>query len=485
MKAPNVASNFLLAPIAALALTGCISLAPEHERPGLPVPPVYPVSATQDGGEDRDISPLQWRNFFTDPAMQQLIAAALEHNRDLRKALLRVEEARAAYGIQRSERMPDINLGGQGARSRIPADLSPAGRSIVGSEYRAEVGLTSWELDLWGRVRSLEQAALQNWLATEAGGQAVQAALINEVAQAWLNLRELDQRLAVTRQTVASREKSHEIFQRRYAVGATAKLDVTQVQTLLTQAQALQAQLELQRAQQINALRILAGDAAPGLLEQSATGMPQLAPLQAGLPSELLVNRPDIQAAEHQLRAANANIGAARAAFFPRIALTGSFGSASAELDDLFSSGSKAWAFRPSISLPIFDGGRRRAGLELSKVRRELAVTGYEQAIENAFRDVADALAARHWLADQLQARQVARDAQAERARLAQLRYDNGSAAYLEVLDAQRDLLDAEQQLISTARALSASQVSLYAALGGGAGPLPDNSGRPVSSNSE
>ena len=234
-----------------------------------------------------------------------------------------------------------------------------------------------------------------------------------------------------------------------------------------------------------NTLRLLAGDSALAVLQQQQVGQAVMqAALQPGLPSALLTSRPDIIAAEHRLRAANANIGAARAAFFPRIALTGSFGSASAELDDLFGSGSKTWTFMPSISLPIFDGGRRRANLELSRVRSELAVAQYEQTIQNAFREVADARAVRHWLGKQLEARQVARDAQSERARLAQLRYDNGSAAYLEVLDAHRDLLATEQQLISTRYAVLISQVDLYRALGGGAyEPEQDGTIRPISSS--
>ena len=464
----GTATGYLLGASAiAMLVSGCASMAPEYVRPDAPVPASYETVMATGVSADTGQS-LYWREFFTDPVLQQLITAALDNNRDLRKALLQVEEARAAYGIQRSERLPDIQVGGQGSRARMPADLSPSGRSMVGSEYRAEVGLASWELDLWGRVRSLEQSALESWLATDAASQAVKTMLIGEVANAYLVLRELDQRVAVTRETVASRERSYQIFQRRYAVGATARLEVTQVQTLLTQAQAMLAQLELQHAAQRNALRLLVGEDAMPLLRQAELRMPGLASVQPGLPSDLLTRRPDIVAAEHRLRAANANIGAARAAYLPRIALTGSFGTASAELDNLFKSGSKAWAFMPTISLPIFDGGRRRASLELSQVRRDMAVNDYEQSIQNAFRDVADALAANHWLGEQYEVQKVARDAQAERARLAQLRYDNGSAAYLEVLDAQRDLLDAEQQLIGTRRAVLSSKVSLYSALGGG-----------------
>src|SRR5690625_95201 len=340
---------------------------------------------------------------------------------------------------------------------------------MVGSEYRAEVGLTTWEIDLWGRVRNLERAALENWLATEAARQAVHTALIAEVANGYLGLRELEERVEIARQSVATRQASAHIFERRYAVGATARLDVTQVQTLLTQAQSLLAQLEQQRATQLHALQVLVG-ADPGVLPQKEPfdETTVLAPLDAGLPSELLIRRPDIIAAEHQLRAANANIGAARAAFFPRIALTGSLGTVSAELAGLFESGSKAWTFIPTLSLPIFDGGRRRANLELSEVRRDLAVAAYEKTIQNAFREVADALAGYHWLREQLEAQLAGRDAQTERAHLAQRRYDQGSAAYLEVLDAQRDLLEVQQRVVQTRRALLSSQIALYRALGGG-----------------
>jgi len=450
-----------------LTLAGCVSMAPEDERSALPVPATYPeLVATQDGVA---VDELDWQAFFTDPVLSRLIETALQNNRDLRTAALKVDEARAAFRIQHSDRFPALNIGSQAARSQISADQSPFGQPMVGSEYRAEVGLTTWEIDLWGRVRNLERAALENWLATEAARQAVHTALIAEVANGYLGLRELEERVEIARQSVATRQASAHIFERRYAVGATARLDVTQVQTLLTQAQSLLAQLEQQRATQLHALQVLVG-ADPGVLPQKEPfdETTVLAPLDAGLPSELLIRRPDIIAAEHQLRAANANIGAARAAFFPRIALTGSLGTVSAELAGLFESGSKAWTFIPTLSLPIFDGGRRRANLELSEVRRDLAVAAYEKTIQNAFREVADALAGYHWLREQLEAQLAGRDAQTERAHLAQRRYDQGSAAYLEVLDAQRDLLEVQQRVVQTRRALLSSQIALYRALGGG-----------------
>jgi len=454
--------------LSAVALTGCMSLAPAPNTPPLPAPKVWPshLESSTDGAHAGELA---WQAYFTDPLLQRLIETALENNRDLRLAALRVEEASAAFRIQRSDRFPAVGVGAQGGRARVPGDLNMSGRSHVGGEYRAEVGLSTWELDLWGRVRNLEDAALQTWLATDAARRAVHLALIAQVADGYLGLREIDERVAIARKTVTTREESYRIFRRRVEVGSTSTLDLTQVQTLLNQAQALLTQLEQARATQLHALALLVG-ADPGSLPAKALfdETTVLAELRAGLPSELLVSRPDIISAEHQLRAGDANIGAARAAFLPRIALTGSFGTASSDLNGLFDSGSRAWTFMPTLSMPIFDGGRRRANLELSEVRRDIAVAGYEKTIQTAFREVADALSAKYWLAEQLTIQGANLETQSERARLAQLRYDNGSAAFLEVLDAQRDLLGAQQQLVQARRALLSSQVALYAALGGG-----------------
>lgn len=449
-------------------LAGCISLAPEYQRPAAPIPDSFSVAEPAVAAAQLP----DWQIYFSDPDLQQLIASALDSNPDARIAALRVDEARAAFGIQRSERLPTVSAGASGSRARVPADLAGTADSVVVSEYAAHIGISSWELDLWGRIRSLEEAALNQWLATEAGERAARLTLIAQVADGYLRVRELDERLAVARASVASHEQSYQIFSRRYAVGATAKLDVLQVQTLLTQAQSLLARLELERGHSFNALQQLVGSAIqlPPLQQAFAATM-HMPPLPAGLPSQLLQQRPDIMLAEHRLRAANASIGAARANYFPRIALTGAFGTASSELDGLFASGSRAWSFSPGITLPLFDGGRRRANLELAQVRQEIGVVQYEQAIQNAFREVADALAARHWLGEQLNVQQQAYQAQSERARLARLRYDNGSAAYLEVLDAERDLLVAGQQLVQARSALLSSQIGLYLALGGG--PLP------------
>ncbi len=465
----GVASLCALA--AVLAITGC-SLSPRYETPPLPVASAYPADTgiQPDAISAGPVAPeIAWRDYFADPYLQTLIAKALENSRDLRSAVLRVAEARAAYGIQRADQFPTIAAGIDGSRARTPADLSMSGQAQIGSQYRVGVGLAAWELDFWGRVRNLKDAALETYLATDEARRAATVGLVAQVADTYLARRELDERIALARQTITSREESFRIFSRRYEVGAIARMELVQVETLLHQAQTLAAQLEQTRAAQAHALALLVGTQLPPLPENAHfDDGAVLHDLRVGLPSDLLLQRPDIVAAEHQLRAAHANIGAARAAFFPRITLTGSFGTASAELNGLFDSGSRAWSFLPSLTLPIFDGGRNRAGLDLAEVRRDLAVVNYEKIVQTAFREVADALSARHWLAAQVQLAQATLVAQAERARLARLRYDNGSAPYFEVLDAQRDLLAAEQQLVQTRRALLSSRVSLYAALGGG-----------------
>ena len=465
----NTCPRLTIAASSALALliAGCASLAPPYEVPALPIAAAYTSPAPPHG--DRAAA-FGWRDYFADPQLQALIALALDHNRDLRTAVLRVDEARAAYGIVRAERFPAINAQAGVDRSRTPADLSFTGQPLIASQYQVGLGMASWEIDFWGRVRNLQDAALESYLSTAAASRAARIALVAQVANSYLILREFDERGALAQQTIASHQESVRIFTRRVEVGATSRLNLTQVQTLLTQAQELGAQLELQRAAQFNALTLLVGvpielPPAVGQLDERTT----LRALRPGLPSELLTARPDIVAAEHQLKAANANIGAARAAFFPRLALTSSLGTASAELGGLFAAGSHAWIFSPSISLPIFDGGRLRNNLSLAETRRDLAVANYEKTVQIAFRDVSDALSARFWLERQVLIARRALATQVERARLSQLRFEHGASPYLDVLDAQRDLLSAQQQLVQTRRALLTSGVGLYAALGGGA----------------
>ncbi len=456
-----------------LALTVCVNLAPRTETPPPPVADAWPDDT--EAATVRALHDLNWANYFQDSDMRRLIGLALEHNRDLRLAVLRVREAEAAYRIQRSDLAPSVGAQGSVERSRVPGDLNVTGQSRVQSQNQASIGLTHWEIDLWGRIRNLQEAALDDWLATDAARQAVQVALVRQVADSVLALRELDQRAFLADEAVRNRSQSLDIFQQRKAAGSSSELELTQVRTLLIQAESLRVQLKQERAAAAHALTLLTGTD-PGIaptrsIDLEATRLTRLEP---GLPSEVLLARPDIQAAEHRLRSAHARIGAARAAFLPRIALTSGLGTASAELDGLFGAGSRAWTFAPAIEIPIFTAGRLRANLDVAEVRRDMAVAAYEQNIQAAFREVADALSARQGLAEQMDIQARMSQTQAQRADLAQLRYDSGAAPYLEVLDAQRDLLTAQQQLVQIRRAWLSSQVALYAALGGGAGQGPD-----------
>ena len=460
--------NILLVVLIAF-LAGC-SLAPIYERPSLPTAAAYPGANAAKTQITQDAVQLGWREFFTDARLQELIARALENNRDLRIAVQRVEEVRGLYGIQRADLLPNISVGAAASRSRVPFDLSPTGSSITSDQYQVTLNLSLWELDFWGRVRNLTAAALETYLGTEEAQRAIIISLVAQVANTYLLERELDERIVIAQQTLATREDSYRIARRRYEVGYASKLDAVQAETLLNQARSDLAALMRQWDQNLNALTLLVGTPIIAFDTQplSMIGPGYVQEISAGLPSDLLMNRPDILAAEHRLKAANVNIGAARAAFFPRIMLTGDLGTASIALGGLFGAGSGIWSFAPSITLPIFDGGRNRANLNVSEARRNLAIADYERAIQGAFREVADALAERRWLTLQVAAQQATLAAQTERTRLAGLRYQNGAAPYLEVLDAERDRFSAQQAWVQLRRALIASSVNLYAALGGG-----------------
>jgi multidrug efflux system outer membrane protein len=474
-----------LAGAAALSglVVGC-SLAPDYRRPELPVTNEYPADAPippAAKADARSAAEVAWREYFSDSQLQAMIAQALEYNRDLRVAALRVLETRAAYQIRRADQFPALDATAGEIRARIPEQINPAGISTTTAIWDVGVSVVGWELDFWGRVRNLKDAALEEFLATDSARRAITVALVAQVADGYFNLRELDERIRIARDTIRTREESLRIFRCRLEVGTANRLEVAQVETLLTQAQTLGAQLGQARA--AHALTLLAGAPPAGLTDRANLNDDAaiLSELRVGLPSDLLQQRPDIVAAEHRLKAANANIGAARAAFFPRITLTGFFGTASPELSSLFDAGTKAWLFMPQITLPIFDGGRRQANLDVAKVRTDAAVAEYERAIQSAFRDVADALSAQQWLGEQIAIQRRAVADQQERARLVQIRYDRGSASFLEVLDAQRDLLTAEQLLVQERRTLLSSRVALYAALGGGSqhyGEPPGPTGR-------
>ena len=427
---------------------------------------------SQQGLADSQIAPRQvlaWQDYVNDPSLVQLVNLALTHNQDLQIASLRIAEAQAMYGIQRADQLP--NLGGTGnfERTRIPADLSMTGQEMITEQYAVGVGLNQWELDFWGRVRSLNESALQQFFASQWNREAVRNSIIQQTVQTYLQLSELTKRIQFANRAVQSYQNSVRIFKRRYDVGASSKVEYVQSQTLLTNGQTLLSQLRIQEQQSANFLQQLVGKAVPIPPPQLDRMVFNTGVLKTGLPSELLLNRPDIRAAEAQLQSKHANIHAARAAFFPRITLSSNLGTASTSLGDLFESGSGMWSFAPSISVPIFTAGRLKNNLILAQVRRDIAVQEYEKTIQNAFREVADALAQVQGLNQQLHVQDVGVGAFREAARLAQLRYDHGAVGFLDVLDAQRSLLSAEQQWIQTQSALLQAYVNLYFALGGDA----------------
>jgi multidrug efflux system outer membrane protein len=450
-------------------LSGC-AMAPQYQRPDAPIASSYP------GQEERADEPLAsvtadsgWREFFNDPRLQALIESALSNNRDLRVAALRIEEARAQYNIVAADALPNLAVGTSVARQRTSADLSPTGNSAVGTAYQVGVNVTSFELDFFGRVRSLNDAALSQYLATEEAQRAAHISLVAEVAKAYLTERAFAEQQDLALRTLESRESAYRLAKQRFEVGASSALDLRQNEVLVQTARASLAALVRQRQQIINSLTLLAGRPLSNLPEPlplSQQGI--VADLPADLPSELMVRRPDIRASERRLMAANANIGAARAAFFPRIALTAGIGTASDELSGLFETGTRTWSFVPQLVLPIFDAGRNRANLSIAEVRKNIAVAEYERSIQVGFREVADALVARRTIDDQVEAQRGIVEAQAERLRLADLRYQGGVASSLEVLDAQRELFSAQQTLVQTRLLRLTNAVDLYRALGGG-----------------
>lgn len=450
----------------AFALAGC-SLAPTYERPSLPVAAKW---THQDAEAHSAAAMLQWQDFVVDERLRTLVATAIEHNRDLRQALLNIEAARAQYRVQRADRVPTIEGQASGTRQRIPGDLSPSGQAQIQESYQAGLGLTSFELDLFGRVRNLSESALQQYLATEEAARTVQTSLVAEVVQAFLARNSAQQRQLLTRSTLETREASLRLIERRRQAGTATALDYYEASGLVEQARADLERIEREYIQSTNALGLLVGVAdINGYLPEKPVNSPLLVQdLAPGMPSELLEHRPDIRAAEFRLRARNADIGAARAAFFPRISLTGMFGSSSAELSDLFGGGQRAWSFAPQISLPIFDGGRNRAGLDLATVRKDIAVAEYEKSIQTAFREVADALAATDTLRREEYARKTLAETSAKALKLSEARYRAGVDDFLRFLDAQRSDFANQTGLIQVATERQTALADLFRALGGG-----------------
>lgn len=440
--------------------------------PPTTVAPVTPQSAAATAkGVAADIG---WRDFFVDQRLEELIARALANNRDLRVAVLNVQSVRAQYRIQRADRLPSVNATGALTRSGGDAQLNPggagAGAGLVTELYSVDLGITSFELDLFGRVRNLSEAALQRYLSEEEARRSAQLSLISSVATAYLTLAADQDLLRVSQATLKTYEASYALTERRHQFGAVSALDVHQSRVEVEAARSDVALFSGTVAQDINTLTLLVGaplDATllPASFDDAVTG---LSPLPAGLPSEVLLRRPDVRQAEHLLRAANANIGAARASFFPSISLTGAIGTASTDLSDLFKSDSDTWSFTPAINLPIFQGGRLKANLDGAHAERSIALAQYERAIQSGFREVADALALMATLSAQRQAREALVDAATRAEHLTRARYEAGRDSFLVQLDAQRTLYAALQGLVSTRLAEETNRVVLYAVLGGG-----------------
>ena len=469
--------------VLSVVLAACAAPPSQPEDMNVGVPDQLPIITSEAAGSTSDtllLDPSQnWQQFFRTPELQTLIQSALVFNSDLKAATARVAEARAVYGIREAERMPQLGAQAEGQRGRVPADLSMSQQAVTSGQYQAGLGVSAFELDFWGRVSSLSAAALAQYLATEQARQSFEISLIAMTANAYLEGLALSERIELAHKTVATRTESQRIMQARVNVGSASDLDLRSVQSLLLSARSELASLEREKAQNTALIQQLSGHSDPIVADESnrlsAQNLERVIPAQ--LPSTVLLQRPDIQGAEQRLVAARANVDAARAAFFPRITLTGFAGTASAGLDGLFKGGSAAWSFLPQISLPIFDGGARESNLALAEARKHVAVADYETAIRTAFKEVADGLAAHHWLAEQEKQQAALVASEKDRARLANLRYEQGSSEYLDVLDAQRSLFTAEQMLLQLQQIRLSNTVGLYRALGGGVAQNQDNKG--------
>lgn len=458
--------------VTAALLSGC-TLIPDYERPEAPIAGTWPEGDAYGfndmGSASMTAADIDWQDFFRDPALKQLIQLALDNNRDLRAAALNVESYRALYRVQRAELFPDVSVGVDGTRQRIPSGLSTTGDSMISSQYNGALAINAWELDFFGRIRSLNQQALEQFFASEAAQRSTHISLVASVANAYLLWLSDQALLNVTRDTLKTYEESYRLTQRSFDVGVADALELSQARTAFETAQVALAQYTRLVALDRNALTQLIGT---GIPENLAQGMDinsdMLRDIPAGLPSDILQRRPDVLQAEHQLKAANANIGAARAAFFPSISLTASAGSASENLSNLFDAGTGAWMFKPQINLPIFNAGRLRANLDYARLQQEVQVAQYEKAIQVAFQEVADGLASRKTYAQQLEYQRNLVKTSENYYNLADRRYQAGVDSYLVLLDAQRQLFSARQQLITDRYNQLRSEIELYKALGGG-----------------
>ena len=460
-----------------LFLNGCFT-SPEYSRPDAPVPTGWPSGSSYENGktgqDTNNVADLRWQEFFTDQKLQKIITTTLDNNRDLQLASLNVERARAIYGIKRAELLPTVNVMAGGGKQRSSVDLTQPGQSRTTERYNVNLGVVAWEIDLFGRIRSLKKQALQEYLATEEARRGAQIALVSEVAGVYLTLAADRENLKLAQSTLESQKNAYDLIRLQYENGIATELDLQRVQTQVDAAKGNIARYTQLATQDLNAMNLLAGSSVSHeLLPSDLTGITPLKDILPGLSSDVLLLRPDIIAAEHRLKGAYAFIGAARAAFFPRISLTSTIGTASAELSGLFGSGSDTWSFTPLIAIPIFDA-RTWAAYRGSKTTREIALAQYEKAIQTAFREVADSLAVCGTVNQQVTAQQSIVNSTQKIYDLSGKRYIQGIDGYISVLDAQRSLYAAQQGLISLQLAKIANQVRLYAVLGGGAGDNSD-----------
>jgi multidrug efflux system outer membrane protein len=455
-------------------IAGC-TLAPQYSRPEAPVPAAWPsgpaYGQAAEEQADKAIADIPWQEFFIDPKLRELIALALENNRDLRVAALNIEKSRAQYRIRRSDLFPKIDANVGATYQRLAEDFSGTGQAMNVDQYSLDLGMSSYELDLFGRVRSLKDQALEQFFATAQARRSMQISLVAEVAANYLVLAADQELLKLARDTLENQQSAYDLIRSRYDAGISSALDLYQARTSVDAARVDIARYTTFVAQDENALNLVVGSAVPADLLPAALSetLTALKELQPGLPSDVLLSRPDILQAEHLLKGANANIGAARAAFFPRITLVSSVGFGSEDLSGLFKSGSFGWKVAPQISVPIFQGGANVANLQAAEVDRDIAVAQYEKAIQTAFREVADALAQHGTIDEQLEAQQSLTDATAESYRLSSARYEKGVDSYLNVLDSQRSMYGAQQNLITVRLSRLNNLVTLYKVLGGGA----------------
>lgn len=476
-KNPGRLAAVACAAALAAALGGCANFAPPHTPPTDMVPAEIGASAAPAQATPAALDAAQALAWVQSPGLRETLALALSNNRDLRVAVANIERARAQYGVAEADLLPSINANAQGSRSRSAADLSNTGRSAVNTQYTAQLAMTSYEIDFWGRVRNLNEAALQAFLQSGENQRNVQLTLMADVASAWLTLAADQARLQLAEQTLAARRQSFALTERMHALGSTSGLVLEQNRTTVDAARADVASFTSQVARDRNLLQLLVGGALPAsawpapLQLTAATPAAALLPLPVPLPSSVLLERPDVRAAEMQLRAANANIGAARAALFPTISLTAAVGTGSNELSGLFGSGNSTWSFVPLVRLPIFDGGRNRANVAVAEASQQVALAQYEKAVQAAFRETADALAERAQWAERLDA-QASLVASTRRAfELSQARFTSGVDNYLTVLDAQRSLYAAQQTLITLQLQEQINRVTLVKVLGGAPAP--------------